>query len=64
MSLPGRRTTKMPASFAASKMGWRARQSLKSTTPREGFVAATEKWPRGQHCTSSILLWIRENDVL
>ena len=33
--------TKRPASFAASKIGWSARQSLKSITPREGFVAPT-----------------------
>ena len=32
---------KIPASFAASKIGWSARQSLKSTTLREGFVAPT-----------------------
>ena len=38
---PGRKTMNIPASLAASKMGCRARQSLKSTTPRDGFVAPT-----------------------
>ena len=31
----------IPASLAASKIGWSARQSLKSITPHDGFVAPT-----------------------
>ena len=38
---PGRRVMNIPANLAASKIGWSARQSLKSITPRDGFVAPT-----------------------
>lgn len=36
--LPGRRTIKIPANFAASNIGWRALQSLKSRIPGAGFT--------------------------